>query len=299
VTLTDVRYGLNYSSAHWNYAENDGVLAADFGLFQRNHISLICLWLHWSRIQPSLSSSYDKIHLGRIANLCSIAAKYGILVDIDFHSGSGSNKKYGLPPWFSGTFDEVATSSIAKTQWINMEKHVIQYLLSIPNIRSWQLFNEPWADTSSLQTNYRTLFVETTNALRALTSKPLTIRFGASSFTAHNWKDWAQLYQICDFMALNWYPKYHTVPSLDAWMTASRNHGKDTVITEYGEDTAEDCAQAQSLAEQISLFKARRINTTLVCQYGRLSTGHYFDLLNLSTEEPRPAFYEVSKANAT
>jgi hypothetical protein len=296
-SISVLGYGLDYSSAGWNYADSVAHLKSDFALFKQNNITLICLWLHWYKIQPRSSSSYDDAFLGRVKTVCTVANEYGIEVDIDFHSGCGSYKRYGLPNWFSGTFDKVATTSTAKMQWINMEKHVVQYLSAVPNIRSWQLFNEPWADTSSLQTSYRALFMETASAVKALTSKPVTIRFGASSFTSHKWKDWAQLYQICDYLALNWYSKYHTVASLDTFVSAANSHQKTMEITEYGADSSNDETQRASVANQISLFKARGIGTALICQYRTLITSDHYNVRNPSTGHPRLAFYEVAKAN--
>jgi hypothetical protein len=297
-SVSVMKYGLDYSSSGWNYSDSEAHLRSDFARFKQNNITLICLWLHWYNVQPRSSSSYDDAFLGRVKKLCLVANEYGIEVDIDFHSGCGSYKRYGLPHWFSGTFDKVATSSTAKAQWINMEKHVVQYLSSVPNIRSWQLFNEPWADTSSLQTSYRALFVDTASAVKALTDKPVTIRFGASSFTAHKWKDWAQLYQICDFLAVNWYPQYHTVASLDAFVSAAKSRMKSMEITEYGAGSSNDETQRASVANQISLFKARGIDTALICQYGTLDTSNHFNVRNPSTGQPRPAFYEVGRANS-
>jgi hypothetical protein len=297
-STTVQRYGVDYSSSGWSYSDSETRLRSDFACFKQNGITLICLWLHWYKVQPRSSSSYDDAFLARVKKLCSIANEYGLLVDIDFHSGCGSYKRYGLPNWFSGTFDKVATTSTAKTQWINMEKHVVQYLSTVPNIRSWQLFNEPWADTSSLQTSYRALFVETAAAVKALTSKPVTIRFGAYSFTAHKWSNWAQLYQICDYLAVNWYPKYQTVASLDAFVSAAKSHQKSMMITEYGADSSNDETQRASVASQISMFKARGIDTALICQYGTLVTSNHYSVLNVRTGQPRPAFYEVAKANS-
>lgn len=297
--LSNVMYGLDYSSADWSYGESESHLRKDFQLFQDNNITLICPWLHWSKIQPTSASAYDDRFLSRIKNLCEIAHDYGIYVDIDFHSGSGSNTEYGLPGWFRGTFDKVATDSTQKTRWINMEKHVVTYFSDVVNIRSFHLFNEPWVPSTSLRAPYLDLFEDTAKAIEPLTTKPLTIRFGGWSFINHGWST-STIYSFLDFVAINWYPS-KGVANLDDCVTAIRSHSSDIQISEYGyrrtaETTAKDLAQNTSIARQISLFKDRGINVTLICQFGML-VGEGWNIYNVAEERPRPAFYTVAKAN--
>jgi hypothetical protein len=297
--LSTVMYGLDYSSADWSYSESESHLRKDFQLFRDNNITLICPWLHWSKIQPTSASVYDDGFLSRIKSLCEIAYEYGIYVDIDFHSGSGSSTEYGLPRWFRGTFDNVAKDSTQKTRWINMEKHVVTYLRDVVNIRSFHLFNEPWVPSTSLRAAYLDLFVDTANAIRALTTKPLTIRFGSSSFMDHGWSA-STIYSFLDFVAINWYPS-KGVTNLDDCVKVIRSHSRDVQISEYGyrrtaETTAKDSAQNTSIARQISLFQDRKINVTLICQFGML-VGEGWNIYNVAKGTPRPAFYTVARAN--
>jgi len=297
--LSTMIYGLDYSSADWSYSESESHLRKDFQLFKDNNITLICPWLHWSKIQPTSASAYDDRFLSRIKNLCKIAYEYGIYVDIDLHSGAGSNTRYGLPRWFRGTFDNVATNSTQKTRWINMEKHVVTYLSDVVNIRSFHLFNEPWVPGTSLKAAYLDLFKATANAINALTDKPLTIRFGSWSFIEHGWSS-STIYSFLDFVAINWYPS-KGVSNLDDCVTAIRSHSRDVQISEYGyrrtaETATQDLAQNTSIARQISLFKARDIKVALICQYGML-VGEGWNIYNVAKGTPRPAFYTVARAN--
>jgi len=304
--ITPGHYGVAYSSAGWSYAESNTTLQLDFGRFDASNIRLICPWLHWSKIETS-RGVYSTTFLNNLRRVCQVADDYNIDVDIDFHSGAGASKTYGLPSWFTSMgydFDDVATNATIKGWFIDMEEYAVTYLDVEPNIRSFHLMNEWYATIASgLQDEYTTLIQDLHDAIEPLTTRPLSYRQGPNALmgSAARWVDSATLWSVCDFMSMNIYIGMgwagHTIANLDTWVAACVSHSKNMTISEYGYDSADDAVQNASIAAQITNFKARGIEYTEICQYGRLVSTPYYEILN-PDETVRPAYYEVEKANA-
>ena len=305
--ITPGYYGVDYSSGGWSYAESNTTLDFDFARFQASNIKLICPWLHWSEIETS-RASYSTTFLNNILRVCQRAALYNIEVDIDFHSGSGSSWTYGLPTWYTAfgyNFNNVATNLTVQGWFIDMEEYAVTYLAGETNIRSFHLMNEWYAPISGgLQDEYTILLQNLHDAIEPLTAKPLSFRQGPNALmgTTALWINSATLWSVCDFMCMNIYIGTgwagHTLTNLNTWVAACASHGKDMTISEYGLSSADDAVQNASISAQIANFKTAGITYTLVCQYGRLVSSPWYQILGDDGTTVRPAYYELEKANA-
>lgn len=301
--------GLNYASTYWHFdpaITTDEVLSRDFTLFQSGKITLICLNVHWSYLEPTMGN-YRSSYLDDVIRVCNIADQYGISVIVDFHTLMHSDS-YTVPSWVSPrSFNTVMQDPTVKEAWLNMLSFSAEYLTGVSNIHSWHMMNEPYIGEWAVQCNvdeFFQLWTEMKSAIRQYSPLPVSIRFGADSVMGCFNND-HRIYDLLDYITVNWYESYTPVSDFKSLVNNIKVYGKDVMIGEYGYSANKDQKQYDKLVTYVALFKELGIKWTLAWMWrsdssvinnpGTLGTG--FVLCKNSYGEPRKAFFAITAGN--
>lgn len=300
-------YGVNYLSTWWHYEPkylSDQELNSDFRLFKDNGLNYITLVAVWSYLEPT-RGNYNDTALGDVKRVCQLAAAYGLQVIIDFHTLMDENS-FTMPAWLSHRkFETVFRDTTARNAWLNFLDHCVTYLSTVNNINSWHMMNEPargsWACDVTI-TDFVNLWSDMRNIFKSHSAKPVSIRFSADAFDNDFHRD-TRIYDICDYVGLNWYDSTYSPEELTDLVTEIRQH-RPVMISEFGySQTDDDTLQADTYRRQIELFKQIGVNTCVAWLWradfslgSPDQPGSGWNLAkNVSTEHayPRVAFYTL------
>jgi len=258
-TPTDMEYGVNYLSTWWHYEPkylSDQELDNDFRLFSDNSLKYVTLVVVWKYIEPALGN-YNHTALDDLKRVCQFAAQHGLQAIIDFHTMMQENT-FTMPTWLSPRkFETVLKNTTAKQAWLNFLDHTVSYLSTIENIHSWHMMNEPargsWACNVTVD-DFVNLWSEMRSIFKSHSTKPVSIRFAAGTFDTHFNRD-QRIYEVCDYVALNWYENLYSPEHLTALVTEIRQH-RTVMISEFGYDEIDDdILQAEAYRGYVELFK--------------------------------------------
>ena len=301
--------GLNYASAYWHLdpaLTTDEILHRDFRLFQDSKISLICLNVHWSYLEPSMGN-YRVSYLDDVIRVCNIANQYGISVVIDFHTLMGNNS-YTIPTWVSSrAFNTVMHNSTVRQAWLNMLSFSAGYLNSVPNIHSWHMMNEPYIGSWAVQCSvddFIQLWSDMKTAIRQHSILPVTVRLAANS-VLRDFENDPRMYELFDYITLTWYETYYPIRDFENLVNMIKGYGKDVTVAEWGYKTNKDPQQYSKFVTYLNLFKGLEIKWTLAWIWRSDSAsvdvpetiGKGWNICKNANGDPRQSFYAIAAAN--
>jgi hypothetical protein len=248
--------GVNYLSTHFHYESSylpNATLQRDFQFFQDQGLKIVSLAVVWVYMEPNMSD-YNTAAVADLKRVSAIAAEHGIQVIIDFHTlmdNKDGNGSYTMPEWLPlRKFKTVLTNTTYRLAWINYLGNMSASLADIANLHSWHMMNEPWASIASMD-EYLPLWREMKATIRAHSDKPVSIRFGSEVYLRFN-RD-PRIYDICDYIALNWYEYLYPVANFTSLVSELSAH-RPVMITEFGYSSNDDKAQKQEYQRYITIF---------------------------------------------
>jgi hypothetical protein len=300
VNGTDMRFGINYLSTNWHYEPHylNETTDRDFKLFKEQGLEYVTLAAIWKYLEPTLGT-YNDLALNDMKIVCNVAADYGLKIIIDFHTMM-QNDSFTMPTWLSPRkFETVFTNSTVHAAWLNFLDHCVAFLCDTANIQSWHMMNEPalgeWACNVTVD-EFHGLWTEMRSIFKSHSEKPVSIRFGANLFDSHFKRD-PRIYEICDYIALNWYEDHCTRERLVDIVTEIQAHNRTVMLSEFGYETNDSNLQTDMFAEYLSLFKSICVNDCIAffwrADYNSPNPpppGSGFNLAKNVNGDPRPAF---------
>jgi hypothetical protein len=321
-----MEYGVNYLATWWHYESppnghlSDTVLRSDFDCFSFHGLKYVTLAVNWNYTEPS-RGEYNSNALDDLERVCGIAAEYGLEVIIDFHTMMQDNS-FTIPDWvYPRRFETVFTNSTTRRAWLNFLGNCTEEL-SGENISSWHMMNEPalgeWACNVSIE-EFSALWRDMKAVIRNASSPnaSVSIRFDAYTFSSskHFGNETArtEIYDICDYVALNWYDstslnqtKHDTTycltnEQLEDLVYEIRANGREVMISEFGYDKTDiDDEQKVAYQQYVQLFRSIGVSSCVAwlwrSDYDRGAPdppGTGFNLaqrVTNGTTYPRPAF---------
>jgi hypothetical protein len=298
-------YGINLLSTHWHYEIGylpAATLDRDLSQFRSQGLRFITLALVGKYMEPEMGV-YNEEALLDLRRVCEAADEHGLGVVMDFHTLMFADS-WTMPEWLSPRrFQTVFKDPMARQAWLNFLDHTVSSLSDVPNIDSWHMMNEPalhdWACDVTVD-EFIVLWGQMKAVVRLHSSLPVSIRFASEVFDSHFNRD-PRIYDICDYIALNWYEDLYPVASLTGLVSEIVAH-RPVMISEFGLDTADDEAQRQAYQTYIALFMDLGVSDCAPFYWrADYSAGEPATSFKLAeyvpgetpTGKPRPAFYEL------
>lgn len=284
--------GITYLSNNWRYQESESIYHRDFQYFQEQGITLICLLTHWQNFEPT-QGNYDEALFNRLNDVADIADEYGIQVIFNIHTTYKGNDV----PNYVGNFGNVFTNPSLYEAHLDALR-VFCSRLDGSNVYGFQIHNEPvnddWGVPAGLEP-WIQLFIDSVDACRDVTDKPISCRFAAGSF--YTFDD--RVFDIFDFMSVNYYQQYHTEASVINAIQKTHQRGKIVMMTEFGLDTTNDESQRQAIEYYLNFFADNNVDYTTAWWYCGLRgpSSYGYNLFDYDAGIPRPSFYEIGIAN--
>jgi hypothetical protein len=218
------------------------------------------------------------------------------------------NNSYTIPTWVqSRWFNNVVNNVTARQAWLNMLSFSASYLSDVPNIHSWHMMNEPYIGSWAVQTTidgFIALWSDMKSAMRQHSPLPVSVRLAANSVTG-SFNDDPRMYELFDYMTINWYESYYSITDFKALINSMKSHGKDIMIGEWGYSTNDDEAQYSKFVTYLNVFKELEIKETLawlwrsdsakIANPGSIGKGYI--ICKNADGEPRKGFYAIADAN--
>ena len=261
----NLEFGVNYLATSYHYDPlyylSGNTLEKDFTLFKQQGLTYITLVAVWKYLEPSMGN-YNRLALDDLRRVCKFAANHSLQVIIDFHTLMFANSPK-IPEWVSPRrFQTVFTNATVRQAWLNFLNYTAFYLNDVENICSWHMMNEPalgsWACDVSIN-EFLQLWSEMKAVFKLHSSRPVSIRFAAYVFYSplHFKNCTSQIYDICDYVSLNWYNESRCPPEQLADMVGEiHQHNRTVMISEFGYNkTNDDHLQASAYREYLKLFR--------------------------------------------
>jgi hypothetical protein len=263
-------FGVNYFSTHNHYEPyylSNETLDRDFSLFQKQGLKYVTLALVWKYLEPKLGV-YNEDALNDVERVCSFAQEYDLRVIINFYTMM-KNDSWTMPEWLSPRkFEAVFLNSTARQAWLNYLDHCASRLNSSASIWSWHMMNEPWRQEWACNVSvddFLQLWIEMKAVFRAYSVRPVSVRFAAQSFEDPNhFNNDPRIYDVMDYLALNWYEVYCSQDELVHLVGQAQKHTNITIsefgsnATEPGSNVTDKNIQAHQYKSYVELF--RRLN---------------------------------------
>jgi endo-1,4-beta-mannosidase len=299
--------GVNYLSTWFHYETgylSNATLQRDFQFFQDHGLRIVSLAVVWAYMEQS-KGDYNAVGVADLRRVSAIAAEHGIQVIIDFHTlmdNKYGNGSWTLPEWLpSRQFKTVFTNTTYRLAWISYLNNMSASLADIANLHSWHMMNEPWSSTATLE-EWLVLWGEMKATIRAHSDKPVSIRFGSEVYLRFN-RD-PHIYDMCDYMALNWYEYLYPVANFTS-LVSELSAYRPVMITEFGYSSDDDETQRQEYQRYITIFGDLDVTGTMPWFWradyaggGPHAPGFGYNLAKNVSGGARPAFYVFSSIPA-
>ena len=299
-------FGINYVSTHWHYDPyylSDEELNRDFTLFETQGIEIVILPVIWKYIEPT-KGQYNEAAFTDLKRVCAAAETHGLKVIIDVHTLMQEDS-WTMPDWLSPRrFQTIFTDSDVRAAWLMFLSNTANNLKDVPNLHSWHMMNEPyrtsWACDVSID-DFLVLWGEMKTAIRQFSDKPVSIRFAEDSLSkSFHFNHDPRIYDLLDYVALNWYEDHSTVENLTVTVADIRSHGREVMISEFGYDSTDDSLQWEKVTEYVNLFESLEI-PEVSSWFWRADynagppalPGTEFNMAKDALGTPRPAFYAL------
>jgi len=290
-------FGLNYQArSDFDPSQlTDAEMKEDLDLFESQNIRHITVIAYWNSFEPTMGN-YSTTYLDRLIRFIDYANSRGFKVSMDTHCHMLGN---GAPDWTSnygnGQHDMTNVfNEPIRTHWLDLHTWLSQYLGS--KLYSLQAWNEPYLSGDAQNPDdFIQLFQETKDAWRTHSNSLFTIR--TAIYGLHQFWDYQQFYDICDYITINFYPnRYsgHTYAMLKTAITKIEQHGKQWSFGEYGYDSWDDQTQYDGLKNilaetETELNGYRKPERNMLWIWLRASSGGQWSLCDTGGS-PRPAF---------
>jgi len=259
--------GVNYLTLYHLYDTPAATLQRDFARFKKDGINTIVIVMYWYRLESS-KGVYNQQFINNVIRVANIAASYGLSVMIDFHTLIGDSDAWSNPTYVGVGMNLISNPAIASA-YVAMVTWAVNQLKGVPNVWCYSLLNEPWYWPLDAwrKNSWISLTVSLSNAVRRITSKPVTVRFVAALFE----RDWgwnSTLLNALSFISLNAYVSPDASSSI-YWQTFADYKaklgsvsqkaaavGKQVQITEFGSSTANDALQSSDYQAYTNIFKS-------------------------------------------
>jgi hypothetical protein len=223
--------------------------------------------IYWYRVESS-QGVYNQQFINNVIRVCNVAAQYGLEVMIDFHTLIQESDAWSNPEYVGVGMNLIANSTTASS-YVAMVSWTIRQLRGVPNIWSYAVLNEPWYWPLEQwrKTNWINLSVDLSRAVKAITDRPVTIRFVGALFE-RDWNWNSTLLGALDFISLNAYvqpeqPWEIYWRTFDQYKTGLTNLaqkalslGKPVAITEFGANTSSDSEQMEWYQKYLAIFRS-------------------------------------------
>ncbi len=266
-----------------------------FGIFQaqgfkETTLRIMPFGVGGVKMYTNVNSSYNQATISNIKRLNNIAKNYGLKINIDLHT------------WNRYTGD-IAFDSQQRQIYTDYVKYMVQQFRGDFNIKTFMVFNEPMYSnqTAARKTTFSNFLTSIINEAKALTSKPVSIRFSLGD-SPETGEFFESLNVSCDFLCRNTYldarnPDHaiwgSTWPLFNDALNNAKNLGKEFWVTEFG-------AHYSNLVNQREYMKAFVEHTTTL-EVDRLFawsvqpedwSAQEYNLFG-ANYVPTPAFYEL------
>ena len=283
-----MRVGVTYYGNYQDWSLiPESVLHRDFARFKQDGVDLIILPTFWSALEGS-RGSYRTSVTDRLNAIASIAAQYGVRVIHNIHTWyTGTNV-----PSYAGNQRNAIVDSDIRQAWLDFVRFYIQALDS-PNVEGFQLFNELSHHSWSMNVTQEQFYgfaVDTSNAARQLTGKPLSARWGGDG--TNGMED--RFYAVFDYFCTNYYDAYNEPSQLQGIVSKAAAQGRATWVTEYGLATTDDETQRVRYESNLNLFSSVGVVAAVNWWWSGL-TGVGETRYNIAdgSGNPRPAYYTM------
>jgi hypothetical protein len=258
--------GVNYLTLYHEYDTPQTVLDRDFSRFKTDGINTIVIVLYWYRIESS-QGVYNQQFINNVIRVANVANNYGLKVMFSFHTLIGQGDAWSNPDYVGVGMNLITNSSIA-TAYVAMVKWTVTQLKGLPNVWVYSVVNEPWywPLDSWRKTNWINLITQLSSTVKAIDSKPVTVRFVGALFE-RDWSWDSRLVNALDFISINAYvdegadnvywntfDEYRS--GLDSIVQKAGTLGKQVEITEFGYSTTDNALQANRYQSYTDIFKS-------------------------------------------
>jgi hypothetical protein len=303
IKYSNLVVGLNYLSAGNRFDDSDSQLDADFARFAGDGIKHISMRLIWSQLEPTYDPSTATLSSSVLNNhkrVLTMAAKYGIGVNVDFWTHF-QDVHWDMPGFITSIFD-IVRNSTAKQLWLRYVQAIVSQLKGYSSIESWAILNEPFYSSSSDRPLFQQLFADQVSTIKAIDTRTVICRF-TLSYTPGSGKYDASVYDIFDAFAVTEYldpsnpsdTKYNGKWSYwDKTVADCKARNKPLWVIEFGDDNAD--TEHVRLHYELSLqkFQADGVERAFCWAWQtRSATNEAFNIYSGTT--PDSAYYELTK----
>lgn len=307
-----MRIGITYFGNYWDYwGLSEAVMDRDFSLIKNSGIDSIIICSRWDNLQSG-TGEYTSTHIERLNRIRAVrnrAFARGLTVIFNIHTVlSGGNV-----PSYVGNQRETFKQPSLRQAWLDFVHYYVSEL-DAPGVEEFQLCNELGLNTWSGSLNYDgsitpqmyyDWMLDTYNAGRAVTQKPLSGRWGMAQTHGGVLED--RVVDVWDHMCVNYYEgidTYNHESYMQTLVDRFTSRGKATWVTEYGRKSPavndpftiteqNDVDQANRYRDVLDIFTRCGIASAHNWWYsGQKGTADYgWNCFNYNTQEPRPSFY--------
>lgn len=299
-------FGINYVSTHWHYDLyylSDEELNRDFSLFETQGIKIVILPVIWKYIEPT-RGQYNEAAFNDLKRICAAAEAHGLEVIIDVHTLM-QDGSWTMPDWLSPRkFQTIFTDNDARSAWLSFLSYTANKLNNVSNLHSWHMMNEPYRTDWACDVNvddFLVLWREMKATISQFSDKPVSIRFAEDSLSKYfHFGHDSRIYDLLDYVAINWYEDHSTVENLTVTVADIRSHGKEVMISEFGYDCMDDSLQREKVTSYVNMFESLEI-PEVSSWFWRADNdagppslpGTEYNMAKDALGTPRPAFYAM------
>jgi hypothetical protein len=310
-------FGMNYLSKHHLYQTPENILQRDFQRFRDGGLNLVSFSLYWYRLEGPGRGEYHPEFLRNVGACVARAREAGLQILITMHTLWGSDSQWCTPAYAVDPVTKkprglaVIHDSGARQAFLEMYEWMVSTLAGTPGVWGYGLLNEPWY--YPLTAADREAFIGLIQAQKAIHQRrtghsPTTIRFinqhaqSRVNMFARDWSYDRRLLDCLDWVGLNCYPPAYGWDQAAAFLATNvaelGSRGKRVLITEFGDKSKDDDAQAEAYRQLLATFQ-QTDGIRGWMPWDWLAEDWYGDLCNLwssSLARPRAA-YDVFLAN--
>jgi hypothetical protein len=298
---TPLKAGVNYIEGYtYNTPENE--IRKHMQLFKDNDITLIYIDIRWDILETA-QGVYSLNYLSRIKKVIDIANEYEIRVGVAWMTNCRSTGGT-IPNWVSPrNYKTVVTTSDVRKAWITTHTYVSEYLSTCTNIDSWIPLDEPGTGGCVSDVPIETLLQLWTDLKNAI-GRRFAIRFASNDLDTPQsqgydyrfWNYMPQIYQLCDFMCINWYRNYPA--DLESLVANAHANGKTVELGGCGNNPSSESSQASMYQQDWDWFVELKIEATMAWFWSSTSDlSNTWNLCKNSEGTPKQAFYTLTSYN--
>ena len=253
---------------------------------------------------PVYSGQVSAAYVSVSKKLIAAANGKGIKSNVDFHTWNKTANETANPFTWSGRSADYGTAVSAFCEAAtnhaqiraNYEQLLKTYVpvFDVDGVQAFHILNEPQYKKATQGENQWILKIIA--LVHGLTAKPISIRFmGGATPTSGHYEP--AIDEATDFLCANVYgtaPNFSygvTVDKLLARIARAKSLNREIWITEFGDKSTDQTAQANSIKTTLAYFKEKGINRASCFASQPSRTGEPYNIFSGFT--PKKAFYEL------